>query len=206
MIGKLKGRVDEVSADNLILDVNGVGYLVFGHPRLLAAAEPGLAMDITIETHVREDHIHLYGFANAAERDWFRLLTTVQGVGAKVGLAILGMFSPDQLHTIIAAQDQKQMSAVNGIGPKLAQRIVNELKGKTEALLSVSMPAHSGAVAQPVAATAEVSPVTGDAVSALVNLGYGRSEAYTAVNQVAAQQPDADAAALIKQALKELAA
>ncbi|MAR57067.1 MAG: Holliday junction branch migration protein RuvA [Rickettsiales bacterium] len=202
MIGSLKGRVEEIGPDHLVVDVNGVGYLVFTHPRMLSKTETGTAVALTIETHVREDHIHLYGFANKAERDWFRLLTTVQGVGAKVGLAILGMFTPDQLHTIIAAQDQKQMTAVNGVGPKVATRIVTELKGKSDALLSFTPVAQTGPIVAPAPGRSE-GGATGDAVSALVNLGYGRSEAYTAVNKVA--DGTSDTGALIRLALKELA-
>ena len=157
-----------------------------------------------IETHVREDHIHLYGFADRQERDWFRLLTTVQGVGARVALALLSVLTPEALATAIAAQDRAAIAQAEGIGPKLAARILNELKDKAGiiggdplagGIASGRLPAGTGA---PQGATAE-------AVSALVNLGYGRSEAFAAVNRAAG---DAGEAATVEQliplALKDL--
>jgi len=131
MIGKLSGLVDSAGADWAIVDVSGVGYVVHCSGRGFAALPgQGEPVSLWIETHVREDHIHLYGFPEAAERDWFRLLSTVQGVGARVALAILSVLAPDDLIQAIAAQDQRAVARANGVGPKLAGRIVTELKDK----------------------------------------------------------------------------
>jgi holliday junction DNA helicase RuvA len=195
MIAMLAGRVDQAGKDHLVLDVNGVGYLVFCSSRTLgAAAARGEPMRLLVETHVREDHIHLYGFADEAEQAWFRLLTSVQGVGARLALAVLGALSPDALATAVAAQDKAALSRAEGVGPKLAQRIANELKEKAGALtLGAAVPAH-GAPAH-----------TSDAVSALVNLGYQRSEAHGAVMAAASRLgPQAALDALIRAGLREL--
>lgn len=188
MIGSLTGLVDHVGKDDAVIDVGGVGYLVFASARTLDALPPaGSSVRLMIETHVREDHIHLFGFADRQERDWFRLLTTVQGVGARVALALLSVLTPDALATAIAAQDRAAIAQAEGIGPKLAARILNELRDKAGLIggdpLAGDLPgAWSGAGAgAPEGATAE-------AVSALVNLGYGRSEAFAAVNRVAGDQ------------------
>ena len=131
MIGSLTGLVDHAGKDEAVIDVGGVGYLVFASARTLDALPPaGSSVRLMIETHVREDHIHLYGFADRQERDWFRLLTTVQGVGARVALALLSVLTPDALATAIAAQDRAAIAQAEGIGPKLAARILNELKDK----------------------------------------------------------------------------
>src|SRR5579864_4072779 len=194
MIAMLAGVVDQTSADSLILDVNGVGYLIFASSRSLAKAPArGQPLRLLIETHVREDHIHLYGFADEAEREWFRLLTTVQGVGAKIALALLSAVAPEQLATAIAAQDRIALTEAEGVGPKLAQRIVNELKDKVGALsLGASAVVPKGAASE--------------AVSALVNLGYPRGDAYGAVSQAArALGANASLDALIRSGLKELA-
>ena len=200
MIAKLRGRLDSVGDDWLVVDVGGVGYLVFASARTLSAAPPmGGDLDLFIETHVREDHIHLYGFASGRERDLFRLLLTVQGVGAKVALAILSILEPDALETAIAAQDKAAIAQASGVGPKLAGRIVNELKDKVAA-------AALAGTARPALAAVAGGDRAGDAVSALVNLGYRPSEAHgavaTAANDLGA---DADVAALIRAGLKELA-
>src|SRR5688572_4636847 len=128
MIGKLTGRVDDVAEDHAILDVGGVGYLIFASAKTLGQLVSGQAASLRIETHVREDHFHLYGFTSEAERAWFKTLNTVQGVGVKMALAILSVFTPDQLLTAIGAQDKKAFTTVSGVGPKLAERIVTELK------------------------------------------------------------------------------
>lgn len=200
MIAKLRGRLDSVGDDWLVVDVGGVGYLVFASARTLSAAPPmGGDLDLFIETHVREDHIHLYGFASGRERDLFRLLLTVQGVGAKVALAILSILEPDALETAIAAQDKAAIAQASGVGPKLAGRIANELKDK------VAAAALAGA-ARPALAAVAGGDMAGDAVSALVNLGYRPSEAHGAVATAANDLgPDADVAALIRAGLKELA-
>ena len=209
MIGKLKGTIDSVEQDHLILDVNGVGYLVFASHRVLAQCEVGAAMRLIIETHVREDHIHLYGFATTLERDAFKLITTVQGVGVRMGLAILGQFPPEQLQTIIAAQDKKMLTAVSGVGPKLAERIITELKNKVSQLAAgsfetVAAPKKGKKADVSPAPAAAVNSETEDAVSALVNLGYGRAEAFSAVARAQAQG-EAGLDALIKAGLVELA-
>ncbi|MGA8399592.1 MAG: Holliday junction branch migration protein RuvA, partial [Stellaceae bacterium] len=134
MIAKLTGILDHIGADGAIVDVGGVGYLVFASTRTLGQLQPGAAARLLIETHVREDHIHLYGFIDAAERDWFRLLTTVQGVGAKVALAILSAVAPNDLTLAIVAQDNAMLARADGVGPKLAARIVNELRDKVGGL------------------------------------------------------------------------
>jgi Holliday junction DNA helicase RuvA len=207
MIGKLTGKVDSVSEDHLILDVNGVGYLVFASAKTLAALpQPGGMMSVLCETHVREDHIHLYGFATEAERIWFRTLTTVQGVGVKMALAILGVFAPDQILTAIAAQDKKALTAVSGVGPKLAERIVTELKTQASKMTGAgfAMPAVSGTPAK--GKTAKAPSAVEDALSALVHLGYGRSDAFSVVMRIQSAEPDASLDTLIRASLKELAA
>jgi Holliday junction DNA helicase RuvA len=177
MIAKLTGILDHIGPEGAVIDVGGVGYLVFGSNRTLGQLPPpGGAARLLIETHVREDHIHLYGFSDAAERDWFRLLTTVQGVGARLALAILSVVGPDELTLAIVSQDRATMARADGVGPKLAARIVNELKDKVGGL---ALAATNSAVPAP-SAGVDAGP-TGDAVSALVNLGYRRAEAYQAV-------------------------
>jgi Holliday junction DNA helicase RuvA len=205
MIGKLTGRVDSHGEDWAIVDVSGVGYVVYCSSRTLAALPgAGEPVSLLVETHVREDHIHLYGFAGAGERDWFRMLSTVQGVGAKMALSILSVLAPDQLVQAIAAQDKAALTRASGVGPKLAGRIIAELKDKAGAI------ALGPALAAAVPGAAE-SPWTdapsGDAVSALVNLGYGRGEAFGAVAQAARELgAEAPLEALIKAGLKELSA
>jgi Holliday junction DNA helicase RuvA len=131
MIARLSGVLDQIGGDGVVVDVGGVGYLVFCSGRTIGRLPPaGGAVRLLVETHVREDHIHLYGFADAAERDGFRLLTTVQGVGARLALAILSAVAPDQLVLAVAAQDRAALTRADGVGPKLAQRIVNELRDK----------------------------------------------------------------------------
>ncbi|NBX03953.1 MAG: Holliday junction branch migration protein RuvA, partial [Alphaproteobacteria bacterium] len=199
---------DSVTEDSVIIDVGGVGYVAFCSPRTLAALEVGAAAELTIETHVREDHIHLYGFSDAIERDWFRLLATVQGVGNKTALTILGAYSPAQLVHAIIAKDIAAFKAISGIGPKLAERIVTELKDKV-----LKMPVDGGSwmvdgeKKKDKSRTTNHEPrttFTEDAISALVNLGYSRSEAYTAAMK-AGEDGDASLDGLIKNSLKQLA-
>ena len=202
MIGKLKGRIDSTDEDSLILDVGGVGYHVFCSGRTLATiGSAGDFAELIIETHVREDHIHLFGFPNQFERDWFRLLTTVQGVGVKMGMAILSTFSPEQLTTAIAAKDVKVLTSISGVGPKLAERLATELKSKVSKI-SAFAPSDLRRD-KPVMFIPSLSE---DAISALVSLGYNRSDAFTAVGR-AAQKLGEKAAldGLIKEGLKELA-
>lgn len=206
MIAALTGIVDSVGKDDAVIDVGGVGYLVFASARTLGSLPAqGASVRLMIETHVREDHIHLYGFADRAERDWFRLLTTVQGVGARVGLALLSVLAPDEIATAIAAQDKAAITRADGVGPKLAARILNELKDKAGSVGGDPVVA-AGAGASGAASGPAATAATTDAVSALVNLGYSRSDAFAAVARVAADLgDDADVGQIIPLALKELA-
>jgi len=201
MIGKLKGLVDSQSEDSAIIDVAGVGYLIFASRRTLSALPPeGEAASLLIETHVREDHIHLFGFWDSSERAWFRLLGTVQGVGARMALAILSVLKPEELAQSIAAQDKACLTRANGVGPKLASRIVSELKEKAG---SVAIPVELAAQSSAAGATGGQSE---DAISALVNLGYRRAEAFGAVSRAAGELGGAATVeSLIKSGLKELA-
>jgi Holliday junction DNA helicase RuvA len=203
MIGKLKGVVDSFGEDFVILDVHGVGYVVNCSSRTLQnLPRAGEAATLAIETQVREDSIRLFGFAQDAERDWFRLLQSVQGVGAKVALAILSILPPNDLAGAIATQDKAMVSRASGVGPKLAARIVAELKDKAPAFGTVDAMAMRLAGEE---AGGEPGAVR-DAISALCNLGYGRPQAATAVAaSVKALGEDADASALIRRGLKELA-
>lgn len=197
MIAKLRGVLDSYGEDWCIVDVGGVGYHVFCSSRTLNnIGTVGDEVVLLIETHIREDHFHLFGFATELERDWFQLVQTVQGVGAKVALAILSAIDPDELSTSIAAQDKTVVGRASGVGPKLATRIVNELKDKV-AKFAVA-PVKSGGDG-PVRSTA-----MGDAVSALSNLGYKQAEAYTAVSKALNDGADDDVQTLIRLGLKEL--
>lgn len=204
MIGKLKGVIDEIGEDHCILDVHGVGYLVFCSARTLAAMSgAGEAAILHIETFVREDMIRLYGFGSVLEREWFRLLQSVQGVGAKVALAVLSTLTPSELANAIALRDIAMVSRAPGVGRKVAERIVTELKSKA--------PAFAGEASDTIGLKQELgegvapAPVA-DAVSALVNLGYSRDIAANAVSAaLKAAGEDADSAKLIRLGLKELA-
>ena len=204
MIGKLKGIVDTYAEDFIILDVNGVGYQVHCSARTLQALPAaGEAATLSIETYVREDQIKLFGFASDIEREWFRLLQTVQGVGAKVALAVLGTLKVSELATAVAMRDKAMVARTPGVGPKVAERIVTELKDKAPAFADVDPAvAHlAGALDEKRAP----KPVA-DAVSALVNLGYGQPQAAAAIAAAARNAGDgADTATLIRQGLKELA-
>ncbi len=205
MIGKLKGIVDEIAEDHCIIDVQGVGYVAFCPTRTLAGLPgPGEAVTLFIETYVREDMIRLYGFASALERDWFRLMqNNVQGVGARIALAVLSTLSPSELANAVALRDVAMVSRAPGVGKKVAERIVSELRDKA--------PAYAGeatgtiGLKQELGANAAPAPVA-DAVSALTNLGYSRD---VAANAVAAAMKEAgegaDSARLIRLGLKELA-
>ena len=203
MIGKLRGVVDSVDEDGLILDVGGVGYLVAASARTLRALPaPGEAAELLIETHVREDAIRLYGFLTVAEREWFRTLQSVQGVGAKLALGILGALPADTLSTAIARQDKAMMARAPGVGPKLAARLVLELKDKAPALGAVDIglaPARpEGAAGMPKAAE--------DAILALVGLGYARTQAAAAIGKCLGDLgQSAETSAFIRAGLRELA-
>jgi Holliday junction DNA helicase RuvA len=199
MIGKLTGKVDTVGIDNLILDVGGVGYVVACSTPTLARLQPGGPASLLIETRVRDEIMALYGFFDAAERDWFKLLTTVQGVGAKVGLSILSALPAERLQLAIASGDKASVQRADGVGAKLALRIVTELKDKAGAI-GVSFEPTARMASEPAGPTA-------DAVSALVNLGYARADAYGAVAAAAKKLGDeAKLPDLIRVGLKELAA
>ncbi len=204
MIGKLKGTVDEIGEDQCVIDVHGVGYVAFCPARTLAGLPgAGEAVVLHIETHVREDMIRLYGFATALEREWFRLLQNVQGVGAKVALAVLSTLAPAELANAIALRDIAMVSRAPGVGKKVAERIVTELKARAPALAGEAS-ATSG-FAQELGEGAAPAPAA-DAVSALVNLGYARDVAANAVAAaMKAAGEGADSAKLIRLGLKELA-
>ena len=204
MIGKLKGILDSVGDDTIIIDVGGVGYEVYCSTRTLTGL-PGIGepLSLAIETHVRETEIKLFGFSSDLERDWFRLLQSVQGVGAKVALAIQSTLSAGDLASAIALQDKAMVSRAPGVGPKVAQRIVSELKDKA--------PAYSGAAAAEIGLAADIgdgvaSTAVQDAVSALGNLGYSSQQAAGAVSAALKSAGEgADSATLIRLGLKELA-
>lgn len=196
MIARLRGIVDSIEDGRCVMDVNGVGYLVFCSSRTLGALPEGIST-LLIETQVREDAITLYGFFTTAEREWFRLLTTVQGVGAKVALGILSALSPDQLISAISAQDKAALTRAPGVGPKLAVRILTELQSKAGVMPGGGTAAFPAAVARGAAS---------DALSALTNLGYRRAEAEAALAKaVEAHGEDASLDILIRAGLKGLA-
>jgi Holliday junction DNA helicase RuvA len=203
MIGKLKGTIDSYGEDFVIVDVNGVGYLVHCSTRTLQSLPAqGEAVTLAIETYVREDQIRLFGFQSDIEREWFRLLQTVQGVGARVALAVLGTLKPSDLANAVALRDKAMVARTPGVGPKVAERIVTELKDKAPAFADVD-PAVirlSGAVEERRAP----QPVA-DAVSALVNLGYGQPQAAAAIAAATRSAGEgAETAQLIRLGLKEL--
>jgi Holliday junction DNA helicase RuvA len=200
LIAKLKGVVDTVDADSAIVDVGGVGYLVSASARTLRELAAGDEVTVLVETIVREDAIALYGFLETAERNWFRILTTVQGVGARVALSILSTLSPDEIARAIAAQDRATHSRPAGVGPKLAARLATELKDKAAAFGVAPLGKGVEAPVMPAGSINE------DAVSALVNLGYKRVEAFGAVARVTQRLGvEAKLEAVITAGLQELA-
>jgi holliday junction DNA helicase RuvA len=204
MIAKLTGLLDSVGTDHCIVDCGGVGYLVFCSARTLRRiGDVGTAVSLRIEMQVREDAITLFGFIDLSERDWFRRLNTVQGVGSRVALALLSVLEPDKLGQAIAAQDRTALVQADGVGPKLANRLISELKDKVADLYIAG-----GAVSGPAGVVPTgAAGVTNDAVSALVNLGYRRAEAFTAVAAAVQKAgPDAKVEQLIMMGLKELSA
>ena len=203
MIGKLKGTIDEIGEDYVLVDVHGVCYVAFCSARTLSRiGSVGEAVVLFIETYVREDQLKLFGFMSALERDWFRLLQLVQGVGSKVALAVLSTLTPSELANAIALQDKTAIGRAPGVGPKVAVRILTELKTKA--------PAFSGEIGGNIGIKQELgegvapAPVS-DAVSALTNLGYSRDQAANAVAAALRNGgEDADSAKLIRLGLKEL--
>jgi Holliday junction DNA helicase RuvA len=223
MIGKLTGRVDYKAADHVLLDVGGVGYTVHCSDRTLAALPgPGQIAALYTELLVREDLLQLFGFLTPYEREWHRLLISVQGIGAKASMAILGTLGAEGIARAIAIGDWAAVKAAPGVGPKIAQRVVNELKEKAPGVMALGgslgdamtgVPAAAattpdatpeGAAPQAAAAPSR-SAAQADALSALGNLGYGPSEAARAVAEAAGELPEAEAPALIRAALKRLA-
>lgn len=221
MIAKLRGVVDTIGEDYCIIDVNGVGYWVYASSKTLSRLIRGNLFSLLIETVVREDSISLFGFYDAWEKEWFLTLTKVQGVGAKVCLSILSALTPSQLAQAVSAQDKASFTRASGVGPKLAARLVTELKDKivtipTELTTRNDLRAEPSQVEESpeqetvayedaIAGRIENPMKLDDAISALVNLGYQRLEAYQAVNKANVADPDADVAKLIRLALKEFA-
>ena len=209
MIAKLKGIIDTIGDDYCIIDVNGVGYLVSASSKTLGKLNTGIETSLLTEMIVREDSISLFGFADTWEKEWFNTLTKVQGVGAKVCLSILSVLSPSQLAQAISAQDKTSFCRASGVGPKLAARIVTELKDKI-----VTIPVTSNSVntisedtdipLTPIINNDDYSK-SDDVISALVNLGYQKIEAYRAVSKVISENPDANVPTLIRLSLKEFA-
>lgn len=199
MIGRLNGVFEGAHGAQALIDVGGVGYVVSCSAQTLRQCPAaGASVTLLIETQVREDAISLFGFIDSAERSWFRMLTTVQGVGARVALNILGALNPQQLAQVIAMQDKAKLTQAEGVGPKLAARIVTELKDKANGLEAVPL------TIQETQAVEAGDRITGDALSALVNLGYRRAEAYDAVLQTRKTSPDANIEVLIREALRFL--
>ncbi len=215
MIGKISGRIEYRAADHLLVDVRGVGYLVYCSERTLAAL-PGAGEAVALYTDllVREDLMQLYGFSTLAEKEWHRLLTSVQGVGAKASLAILGTLGADGVSRAIALGDWNAVKAAKGVGPKIAQRVVLDLKDKAPVVMAMgdtvarATAADTGDVIE-TASTPGLAPqqssAQAEALSALSNLGYSAGDAAGAVAQAAGETPDADTGSLIRAALKLLA-
>ena len=211
MIAQLKGLCEALGDDQALVDVQGVGYQVFCSSRTLRTLTIGQACRLAILTHVRDDHIHLYGFANGQERAWFDLLVSVQGVGPRMALAILGHLSPDEMANALMLEDKRSFQAVSGVGPKLATRLVTELRQKSPAMTVPSVSRDSADLAAPPFASTSSSGLSGtaalvrDLTSALTNLGYDEGSARSATMQVTqGAAEDADVAALIPAALKAL--
>ena len=217
MIGKITGRIEYRAADHLLIDVRGVGYLVYCSERTLAAL-PGVGEVVALYTDlvVREDLMQLFGFQTLVEKEWHRLLTSVQGVGAKASLAILGALGPDGVSRAIALGDWNAVKAAKGVGPKIAQRVVLDLKDKAPGVMAMSgtlaqaqgdVPAQviETPIARKPVASAPTASAQSEALSALSNLGYGPGDAAGAVAQAAGEIPDAETPALIRAALKLLA-
>ncbi|MBE9638910.1 Holliday junction branch migration protein RuvA [Salipiger mangrovisoli] len=220
MIGRIAGRVDYKGDDHALIDVRGVGYVVYCSERVLMSLAPGEAAALYTDLLVREDLLQLYGFPSLVEKEWFRLLMSVQGVGAKASLAILGTLGPDGVSRAIALGDWNAIKAAKGIGPKTAQRVVNELKDKAPMIMAMGAGRVTSAEDvviedTPVASPAPVArkapapkpnaSAQAEALSALGNLGYAPGEAASAVAQAAGEDPEAETPALIRAALKLLA-
>ena len=212
MIAKLRGIIDSIGEDSCVIDVNGVGYAVAASAKTLGKLRLGEETTLLTIMTVREDDISLFGFADAWEKEWFNTLTKVQGVGAKVCLSILSVLTPTQLSQAVGAQDKASFCRASGVGPKLAARIVTELKDK---IVTVPVAANNHPLTSAASDEHTAAPITPqpdvdytkseDVTSALVNLGYQRIEAYHAASKVLSANPDANVATLIRLALKEFA-
>jgi len=219
MIGKISGRIDYRASDHVLIDVRGVGYVVHVSERTLAGLpRAGQAVALYTDLLVREDLLQLFGFTTLVEKEWYKLLTSVQGIGAKAAMAILSALGPDGTSRAIALGDWNSVKAAKGVGPKIAQRVVNELKDKAPAVMAMGggVPASAGAPPVGDEVVETMSPVTAappdgnaaaqsEALSALQNLGYGPGDAAGAVAQAAGPLPQATIAELIRAALKLLA-
>lgn len=226
MIGKISGRLDWRGPDHVLIDVRGVGYIVYASDRTLAAMPPlGQAVALYTELVVREDLLQLFGFASMIEKEWHKLLTSVQGVGPKAALSMMGALGAEGVARAISLGDVRAIQSAQGVGPKLAQRVILELKSKAPGLMAhgASLSAHASAddsVIEGSPAPAPTTPKTpsaaqaasasranamADALSALTNLGYGTGDAAAALSGITAQTPDADTQTLIRAALKALA-
>ncbi len=197
MIGKLKGIIDSCYHDHVIIDVGGVGYLVFCSSKTLANLTPGGSVMLLIETHVREDHIHLYGFYSSEEKSSFILLQSVKGVGTRMSLAILSTLSPDEISYALATKDTTAFSRVSGVGKKLAERIITELKDKYSSNYISEIPITSSA-----GKDSSINNIAIDSISALVALGINKAEAQNRVNTLLTQDKNISLNELIKLALK----
>ena len=217
MIGKITGRIEYRAVDHVLIDVRGVGYLVYCSERTMAALPSvGEVAALYTDMLVREDNLQLFGFQSLVEKEWHRLLTSVQGIGAKASLAILGTLGPDGVSRAIALGDWNAVKAAKGVGPKIAQRVVLDLKDKAPSVMAMSgtlADAQGTAEAEVIEPVAPVSPpaapgnasAQAEALSALGNLGYAPGDAAGAVAQAGGETPEADTAALIRAALKLLA-
>ncbi|MDX2158576.1 MAG: Holliday junction branch migration protein RuvA [Hyphomicrobiaceae bacterium] len=206
MIGKLRGKVDAVGEAHCIIDVNGVGYEVQCSARTLRSMEPGQEVSLTIDTHVREDAIRLFGFRSEVERSWFRTLQQIQGVGSKVALSVLGTLSPQDLANAIALGNWQSVEQTPGVGRKLSQRIVLELKDKAATLGGIAPPGPVGTAKAGDGAGPGIASAAAEAVSALTNLGYNPQQASVAIAAALAELGEgADTARLIRRGLRELA-
>ncbi|MDC0864390.1 Holliday junction branch migration protein RuvA [Rickettsiaceae bacterium] len=196
MIGKLKGKVDSIYDDHFILDVEGVGYLVYSSSKTLGKLSLGEYFEVLIQTHVREDHIHLYGFYNIEEKTSFSMLQSVKGVGTRMALAILSHLTPQQIEMALATRDKEAFNGVSGVGKKLAERIITELKDKF-ALSDLDLSSSN------TSSLPKNTSNANDAVLALVNLGVSRIDAYNRVNSILSSNADMPINELIKTALQK---
>ncbi|MGC0371344.1 MAG: hypothetical protein DGJ47_000030 [Rickettsiaceae bacterium] len=199
MIGKLKGKIDSLYEGYLIIDVGGVGYSVFASGKTLANLEASQACEILIETHVREDHIHLYGFTDLEEKSSFNILQSVKGVGTRMALGILSQMSPSEIQHALNTEDKTMFNNVSGVGKKLAERIITELKDK---LISSQVPQNIGYQGMKINATSQDNMMAKDAVVALTNLGISKTEAHNRVATIITNDPDISINDLIRLALR----